>query len=1506
MSFEGEGGVPNLPNNGENLEGEVLNPEVDYANAHVLSRPDASLTEGLHQEEVEEPAHSSKSFEWPDRIEREEYTIDAFIPEINELLKNNQFVVVQAETGAGKTTHLPAGLALLNPDTPVTVTQPRRTAARWNSKRVATEMGQKLGDKVGLVLAREEAQVSRETQIIFKIDQSLLNTICRNKRLPEGIIMVDEAHERSVQIDILLALLKLYKDTSKDTKVIITSATIDTDKFSQYFGDAPIVNAPGRLYPVRREEPTELMQYEHHTEAVVRSVKDVMLRFRRNLGLEGEAKQHNKKLTIPSNDGSAEIVVEKGSISVILAGKEDISQVIRSINAYAQQLGLGDVVMAIPCHGESTPQEHDAVQVRVPHGKLRFVCGTEILGTGVTVPDTIGVIDSLQVKRRMTNSHGVGHLAKVAISRATVEQHAGRAGREQGGFYIPVSFGNEYNNLKPYPDPAILQEPLTSVVLQIAAIGESIRELELLDRPDNQKINVAIQSLQQIGALDQEEHITDLGEKLLSFSLSPERGVVLLAAEKYGILPEAVIATSVLEAEGIYDRARLPKDTTITDVPISEALAHRIAAHATKHEYQSENGMKTRWDVAANRVATYRPKEVTLPSWITQDGEDYYLEISHPEFPKADLNWLTEISRKVWSDKTGNDFVGIINAYRTFVSQVSRTIQLGRDKGMTRRETENHIRAWVDVHGMNYKRLHQAQTTIEEVTDELYTANMPLQESVRQVRAYDPDLLTKALMAGLLDNIGFYNQYGHYESSLLDNDTFDIHKYSACENPEVVFVGSVQKITGTDSRGRNYYKHIAETATAIQPEWFLEVAPQLSRLILYSDYQYDQTNDTVSHTQDLKFKDRNVGRKRVEADKPAELRKAFCAWMVSVMTASPRENIQVIHSGEQKKVQLSQILEANKAIVEEATLLNLRAGEEVFANYSKEKLQAWLEERVNEATNLATLPDLEVLRLPPLDADLRDLVFLENPDTFEFMGQTLKVSYWSNRLPQAELVDRDNQVWPNLPDEGVRLPSGRLVQLKVEIETPEGGYIVSGQDIPDLKMRVRDQFAKSQWEQWKKSDDKPEITLPSPVDGFSEKPSIIEHKYGEILGDKPLIAYGTIQTWSTRGYEAGRTFTPAWFYTRQEAEDTRRATITKLEELRSDLEEMQMAKEELTKLVLQIEDLDAWFKATQDPLPMMSRQLSSWLSEYGQAHENLANLEKARAYLKSARNFIQPANEFKERYIQEFMVKVAADAPRKSQRIQILTGRENEEIIFAMPDPADDGVWKMYAPHFLDNRFTNLDSDPWIIVKYKGWRSLSTGKDPRELVNNYLGGDHYDKERAYALQRLPQQKPPAAALKPVTVDMSKLENNPQLDKKALEEARIVVEEKLGRKNETLALAAEQIGRSVYARFGEEGLDDAYKELEKLLKYQAHGVASELKRQILPQLDGTLYKLLANGTNKEAWAVIEACLGWIEVRYPVEPEDEETQEEGEQAQEGSEVSKEDLQALRDRLQNNKLW
>lgn len=909
---------------------------------------------------------------WPDKRDRVPLPIDDKLPEILALLKEHPVLICEAETGAGKTTRIAQAALLDNPTLKVWMTQPRRNACRWIGKRIASELGSKPGQLVGWRLLGEKPVFSKATRLELMIDQSLINRIRDDPTLPAGLIIIDEAHERSLAIDFLLALIKEKLPRSPETRVIVTSATIDTQKFSDFFNNAPVLSIPGRCFPVS-VDVFQLSRGEHHTEGAIRAAKQIFQQF-----LQQEL--------FMSDGDKDKISVSKGTVLLLLPGKEDIAAAVSALKEEVAQHAAVDCIEILSCHGESSAQEQDQVQTPVPHNTLRFVCCTELLRTSVTLPETIGVIDSLQVKRLMINTHGIASLEKVDISKAEANQAKGRAGRTAPGFYMPVSFENQYHELTPWPQPAILRESLTHLILQIAAINHSARSFALIDRPSIEKIEPAITRLKTLGALTHTETITENGNLLLAFPLPPELAMILLTASRLNVLAEAVIVTAALDIEAFFQAAK--KDSTII---IDEALLNLILGSSEKKKI--------------------------LASWVRRRGGDLEVQCGHPEFPhKTGAKWLSDTLRQEWAGRSNSDFTAIVRAYRA--TQLADKQFTG-----THKAREHYLHNWCFARGINYKKYQLVEQKIAQLQEALRASPLRL-DKTKVADEFDETALSKAILSGKLDHIAEYR----HSSFLSKLGEFNLEYASACPpDTELVLVQSLRRIHLKGRRGYDpTYELIASYAAPIDPSWLTEIAPQLCSTVPTGDIAYDVHQDAVRETQCHYFNETiQLGTERVIVS-PEKAPPVLAQWLAE--RCLPNRMMITIPNP-----LLEEVIRKNTAIQTLAHELNERAGQLLFKVYSLDDLVNQWGSLLTGSNSFGTLASLAIFYLPELDPGLRAQVHLDCPDSIRYMGYTLPLHYQGKAPPKSKI--RESQImenWITCLEHCPQLPNGRRIDVEVD------------------------------------------------------------------------------------------------------------------------------------------------------------------------------------------------------------------------------------------------------------------------------------------------------------------------------------------------------------------------------------------------------------------------------------------------------------------------------------------
>jgi ATP-dependent helicase HrpA len=434
-------------------------------------------------------------------------------------IRDNQVVVVAGETGSGKTTQLPKMCLDLGRGVRgmIAHTQPRRLAARTVAERIADELNVQLGEAVGYAVRFSDR--SREDTLLRLMTDGLLLAEIQHDRLLRryDTIIVDEAHERSLNIDFLLGYLKRLLPKRPDLKVIITSATIDPERFSEHFDGAPIVEVSGRTYPVE-------------------------VRYR---PLEDDVDQ-----TDAIGDAVQELLREKpGDILVFLSGEREIRD-----TADALEGRFPDVEILPLFARQST-----AAQQRVfkPHAGRRVVLATNVAETSLTVPGIRYVVDPGFARiSRYSARLKVQRLPIEPISQASADQRKGRCGRVAEGIAIRLYSEEDFAQRPRFTDPEILRTSLAAVILQMAAIelGE-IEDFPFLDPPDRRQVRDGIALLQELGALDESgRKLTPLGRRLAQLPVDPRLGRMVLEADRLGCADEVIVIAAALSIQDVRER----------------------------------------------------------------------------------------------------------------------------------------------------------------------------------------------------------------------------------------------------------------------------------------------------------------------------------------------------------------------------------------------------------------------------------------------------------------------------------------------------------------------------------------------------------------------------------------------------------------------------------------------------------------------------------------------------------------------------------------------------------------------------------------------------------------------------------------------------------------------------------------------------------------------------------------------------------------------------------------
>ncbi|MET8288717.1 ATP-dependent RNA helicase HrpA [Streptomyces sp. NPDC005132] len=454
--------------------------------------------------------------------------------DIADAIRDHQVVIVAGETGSGKTTQIPKICLELGRGVRGMIghTQPRRIAARTVAERIADELDTPLGEAVGWKVRFTDQVNPDGTFVKLMTDGILLAEIQTDRELRAyDTIIIDEAHERSLNIDFLLGYLAQLLPKRPDLKVVITSATIDPERFSRHFGDAPIVEVSGRTYPVE-------------------------VRYRPLLEEDGDDADRDQITAI--TDAVEELQAEgKGDILVFLSGEREIRDTADALTKKNYRF-----TEVLPLYARlSHAEQHRVFQ---PHTGRRIVLATNVAETSLTVPGIKYVIDPGTARiSRYSHRTKVQRLPIEPVSQASANQRKGRCGRTSDGICIRLYSEDDFVSRPEFTDAEILRTNLASVILQMTAAGlGDIEKFPFIDPPDHRNIRDGVQLLQELNALDPTEkdvrkRLTDTGRKLAQLPVDPRLARMVLEADKNGCAREVMVIAAALS---IQDPRERPSD----------------------------------------------------------------------------------------------------------------------------------------------------------------------------------------------------------------------------------------------------------------------------------------------------------------------------------------------------------------------------------------------------------------------------------------------------------------------------------------------------------------------------------------------------------------------------------------------------------------------------------------------------------------------------------------------------------------------------------------------------------------------------------------------------------------------------------------------------------------------------------------------------------------------------------------------------------------------------------
>lgn len=456
--------------------------------------------------------------------------------EIKKALAEHQVLVIAGETGSGKTTQLPKICLELGRGSHglIAHTQPRRIAARSVAARVAEELGTPLGGLVGYQV-RFEDQSDANTLVKLMTDGILLAETQHDRFLERyDTIIVDEAHERSLNIDFLLGYLKTLLHRRPELKLIITSATIDLERFSKHFDNAPIIEVSGRTFPVETwYRPLTSEQDEEGN-----PIEDDLTVDQAILATLDELAQHER------GQGKG-----PGDVLIFLPGEREIRDAAEILRK--AQLRHTEI---LPLYARLSPAEQQ--RIFQPHAGRRVVLATNVAETSLTVPGIRYVIDTGTARiSRYSYRAKVQRLPIEAVSQASANQRKGRCGRVEPGICVRLYSEEDFNSRPAFTDPEILRTNLAAVILQMLHLRlGAIDAFPFIEPPDRKAISDGFNLLQELSAVNRENQLTPVGRQLARLPIDPRLGRMLLEGARLGSLQEVLIVTSALSVQDPRER----------------------------------------------------------------------------------------------------------------------------------------------------------------------------------------------------------------------------------------------------------------------------------------------------------------------------------------------------------------------------------------------------------------------------------------------------------------------------------------------------------------------------------------------------------------------------------------------------------------------------------------------------------------------------------------------------------------------------------------------------------------------------------------------------------------------------------------------------------------------------------------------------------------------------------------------------------------------------------------
>ncbi|EEQ97718.1 ATP-dependent RNA helicase, putative [Perkinsus marinus ATCC 50983] len=555
------------------------------------------------------------------------------------LVKKSQVTLLVGETGSGKTTQMPqflleAGYA--SDGKMIACTQPRRVAAMSVAQRVAQEMDVTLGEQVGFTI-RFEDQTGPNTMLKYMTDGMLLREAQLDNKLSRyNVIMLDEAHERTLATDVLFGLLKEILPNRPDLKVVVMSATLEAEAFGKYFYNAPLLKVPGRTYPVEIFYSPE--SQKDYFESAVQTVVYI----------------HTEE---PAGSGD---------ILLFLTGEEEIENACKQLRtASMRTMREHGELLVVPLYSSLPPRQQQKIFEEAPPPRYeggppgrKVVVATNVAETSITIDGIVYVVDPGFSKQKVFNPRTrMESLLVSPISQASAQQRAGRAGRTRPGKCFRLYTENAYGDLQPSTFPEILRSNLSSVVLTLKKLGiDDLVHFDFMDPPAPETMMRALETLVYLGALDEEGDLTEFGRTMADFPVEPQMAAVLLRSGRFHCTEEAITIIAMLSVPQCFLR---PKEAQQEADAAKQKFVHMDGDHLTLMQaYDAYMAYK----VQCNGV------EKAMSQWCW-DNYINYRTMKSAENVRAQLKRLT--------DRVGLNTPSLARNHPDFTNNVRKCILSG-------------------------------------------------------------------------------------------------------------------------------------------------------------------------------------------------------------------------------------------------------------------------------------------------------------------------------------------------------------------------------------------------------------------------------------------------------------------------------------------------------------------------------------------------------------------------------------------------------------------------------------------------------------------------------------------------------------------------------------------------------------------------------------------------------------------------------------------------------------